>query len=373
MDDDRWSIPEHRHRHQRLRPFDPPQFSLDIEVSNRCNAGCDFCPRDLTPHQGTMSAVVFEQVLRRATEFRDVMAGELEGQVHLSFCGLGEPSLNPRLTDYLRRATAAGFEVSMATNGSLLTEELSREVIDGGLKGLYVNCAEIGDEYTEVYKVPFERMRQNVVRFLELAEGRCDLHIVLVDHLQDRARVAEVRRFWQEQGVVHFFDSPMLNRGGSMDVDGMAFRDYPEHATAQALFAGRDGKAMCAAPFLFPFIGYDGNYYLCSSDWEKRTAMGSVHDRSILSLLDQKRAFVSNPGPACDDCCHHPVNAVTMALRQDAANGTDRASMLRALSDQRLEILDELLDAESAILASHSEPAPAPPGRERRLLPVRAV
>ena len=41
-------------------------FSVDIELTNRCNAKCHFCPRDQTPHEGLMSPEVFDQSLRRA-------------------------------------------------------------------------------------------------------------------------------------------------------------------------------------------------------------------------------------------------------------------------------------------------------------------
>ena len=43
---------------------------IDIEVTNRCNAKCHFCPRDETPHEGLMTPEVFDQALRRAEEYR---------------------------------------------------------------------------------------------------------------------------------------------------------------------------------------------------------------------------------------------------------------------------------------------------------------
>ena len=46
------------------------QFVIDMEVTNRCNAKCHFCPRDRTPHQGLMSPEVFEAGLQRAVEYR---------------------------------------------------------------------------------------------------------------------------------------------------------------------------------------------------------------------------------------------------------------------------------------------------------------
>ena len=45
---------------------------------------------------------------------------------------------------------------------------------------------------------------------------------------------------------------------------------------------------MCGAPFGYLFIGYDGQYYLCCSDWKKETPMGSVFDESFLSVTEKK-------------------------------------------------------------------------------------
>jgi 2-iminoacetate synthase ThiH len=41
-------------------------FNVDIEATNRCNASCTFCPRDVMPDQGLMSRDTFEQALARS-------------------------------------------------------------------------------------------------------------------------------------------------------------------------------------------------------------------------------------------------------------------------------------------------------------------
>ncbi len=41
-------------------------LTIDIEITNRCNATCHFCPRDATPHQGIMSVETFDKALARA-------------------------------------------------------------------------------------------------------------------------------------------------------------------------------------------------------------------------------------------------------------------------------------------------------------------
>ncbi len=176
------------------------QFSIDIELSNRCNAKCHFCPRDQTPHEGTMTADVFAQTLARADEYRALARERLDSTVGISLCGLGEPLLNRNAAKFVRDVRAAGFEVSMSSNGALLSETRGAELLDAGLERILINVGEEGDDYEDVYKLPFEKTRDNIVRFNEMAQGRCDVYIVLVDHRRDAAHVEHMKEFWRGAG-----------------------------------------------------------------------------------------------------------------------------------------------------------------------------
>jgi MoaA/NifB/PqqE/SkfB family radical SAM enzyme len=342
-------------------------FSVDVELTNRCNADCDFCPRDRTPQQGTMTPDVFEHALARVVEFRDHSRAVLGAAVTLSFCGLGETMLNPNLASYVRRAVEAGFQPSMCSNASRLTQQRARELVDAGLRRIYINSGEIGPDYDRVYKLSFDRMRDNVARFLELAGDRCELHIVLVDHHQDKQYVRRIKRFWVDLGVTHFFPSPMLNRSGTLDVEDMAFADYPEHVTARAMFDAAGVRPVCPAPFAFPFIGFDGQYYLCSSDWEKRSALGNVVEHSFISTMRSRWAFVEARRPVCHACNHDPVNRVTAALRRRARGEYD---------DDTVDDLVEELVSRTTMMRSLSQalaPREDPTASQHARIPVKVV
>ena len=73
---------------------------IDIEATNRCNAKCHFCPRDMTPHQGLMAPEVFDQALERAVEFRDTVVhgrGWIRQTSTSASAASGEPLLNKHL------------------------------------------------------------------------------------------------------------------------------------------------------------------------------------------------------------------------------------------------------------------------------------
>ena len=76
---------------------------FDIEVTNRCNADCTFCPRAATPHQGLMSPEVFNKSLERVVEFAAVAEDRTGAATRVDLCGLGDALLNKHTPQYVRQ------------------------------------------------------------------------------------------------------------------------------------------------------------------------------------------------------------------------------------------------------------------------------
>jgi MoaA/NifB/PqqE/SkfB family radical SAM enzyme len=341
-------------------------FSVDIEITNRCNAKCHFCPRDQTPHEGLMSPEVFTQSLHRADEYRTLAADLLGESVGISLCGLGEPLLNRHAPAFVRQVKEAGFHVSLSSNGSILSEEKGRALLDAGLERILINVGDEGDEYESVYKLPFEKTRANVVRFAEMAEGRCEVYVVLVDHHRDTAHVEHMKQYWRGYGLTRFLTYEIMNRGGALFVDHMQFESYPELAEARARVESRAGVPLCGAPFAYLFIGYDGQYYLCCSDWKKETPMGSVFDESFYSVASKKLGYLHTREPVCKTCNLDPLNMLTEELR--AANNGDGSNV-----DEMVESVITGNDRVHGLLEKLGVSAPHVKTPPRRTIPVRAV
>jgi MoaA/NifB/PqqE/SkfB family radical SAM enzyme len=322
-------------------------FYVDIEPTNRCNAKCHFCPRDLTPHQGLMTPEVFSKALSRTIEYRDVVRdqfreapsfarkGALGGAIRdrfeksnvvVNLCGLGEPLLNRRTPEYAHDVRVAGFQCGLSTNASMLDEKRGQALLDAGLNNAFINVGDRDDAYEEVYRLPFERTRDNVVRFAEMAKGRCDVFLVLVDFRRDREHVERMKDYWREQGIQAFMEFEIMNRGGTLFVDHMQFDAYPQLEEARAILAARSAEPACVVPFVYLFIGYDGQYYLCCSDWKKEVPLGSVFDTSFVAVTQQKLAHVTSREPICKNCNHDPINRLTAELRAMEDGEADEAS-----------------------------------------------
>jgi MoaA/NifB/PqqE/SkfB family radical SAM enzyme len=343
------------------------QYVVDMEVTNRCNAKCHFCPRDRTPHQGLMPPEVFETGLQRAMDFRAAIAQPAGDDVRVSLCGLGEPLLNRHVVDYCRQARAEGFSVVMSSNGSLLDERRSAALLEAGLQHILINVGEEGDDYEAVYHLPFERTLENVLRFNEMSAGACEVTMVIVDHRGNPDHVARMTKYWSDRGISQALTYQIMNRGGSLFVEHMQYGTYREQAEALARLEGELGGALCPAPFLYLFVGYDGQYYLCCSDWEKQTPLGSVFDKSFMDVAQAKLDLVVSRDLVCRTCNLDPINRLTEELRAEAGGDIPPGSTDRVLEEIRAH--NALLEDALRRLGL-AAPAPAP---QRRLIPVRAM
>ena len=343
---------------------------IDFEVSNRCNARCHFCPRDQTPHQGNMPQEVFDQAIVRAKEYREIARELLGGKTSISLCGLGEPLLNRNIIEYVRTAKAEGFRVQMSSNGSLLTEEKGRALLDAGLDEILINAGDEGDDYEEVYGLPWQKTYDNIVRFKQMADeaGTCTVNIVLVNHRRSPEHSTKMRALWKQHDIKHFYEFDVMNRGGALFVDHMQYEEKPQLRQAQELIAAQGVVPRCGAPFAYLFIGYDAEYYLCCSDWRKETSMGSIFDVSFLDITADKIRMVTSRQPACLTCNVDPINQLTGDL-EAVELGQAHPSLIDATLASVVGA-SQFVENEIEALGFGEAAASAKPAR--RLIPVRA-
>ena len=103
-----------------------------IEPTNRCNLQCVTCIRNSWDEPlGEMSAETYARIvdgLRTLPTPPDILFG-----------GLGEPLSHPNIVEMVRQAKAVGSSVELITNGMLLDESMSLELVKAGLDTLWVS------------------------------------------------------------------------------------------------------------------------------------------------------------------------------------------------------------------------------------------
>ncbi len=305
---------------------------FDIELTNRCNALCTFCPRDETPQQGFMAFDTWSQALTRAEE--------LETMPDIYSTGQGEPLLHPQLLDFVHHARERNLPYGMTTNAALLTAELAEELMDTGLRRINLSVSDMGDDYEEVYALNFDQTRKNIMDFLELNEARgkpVETMVNIVKHDLNAGKIGKYRQFWLDAGVDSFLFFKQNNRGGACD-HGLHFIDSDRfRSEAEDILQANDISPICSIPYLFVFVGWNGQYYICCNDYRKTTPLGTVFDHGIEEMDHiKKRAYCSEAGiEACNQCDMDPVNKVREKLFELSAGEADAADLEAVLEKMR--------------------------------------
>ena len=103
-----------------------------IEATNRCNLDCITCVRNVWDGtMGNMRPQTFERIfesLRTMSPLPTVFFG-----------GYGEPLVQPKLIEWIKRLKSLGARVELITNGILLNEERALQLIRTGLDLLWVS------------------------------------------------------------------------------------------------------------------------------------------------------------------------------------------------------------------------------------------
>jgi radical SAM protein with 4Fe4S-binding SPASM domain len=117
---------------------------VQIEVSSKCNLRCPSCSLSREPAAGrNLSPVEFATILNRLS-FRPSL---------ISLNGIGEPLVNPNFFDLLDYLVARGIGCTFFTNGTLLTERVSKEIF------ARPNVHFVGISCDGATKETFERLR----------------------------------------------------------------------------------------------------------------------------------------------------------------------------------------------------------------------
>lgn len=102
---------------------------LQIEICNRCNLRCPSC--DLARRNSISSDITFEKFKKIISKFPKLKAVDL--------AAVGEPTLHKELTKIISHCTKKGLVTYINSNGTLLTKEKAKSILEAGLTRLHIS------------------------------------------------------------------------------------------------------------------------------------------------------------------------------------------------------------------------------------------
>ncbi|AOY57252.1 hypothetical protein B2D07_02230 [Desulfococcus multivorans] len=126
----------------RLAAIPPIQWFF-VELTNRCNYACSWCPSSsMTRKQGRMPFERVQWLFKEIADYRYrnpqfSMHAEIKNLVFLHV--MGEPLLHPRFFEILEYGHSIGLDFCLVTNASLLTPERIDRLLAGGISSITIS------------------------------------------------------------------------------------------------------------------------------------------------------------------------------------------------------------------------------------------
>ena len=285
---------------------------LDLELTNRCNALCTFCPRDKTPKQGFISDDHFHKALSFA----------VAENITVSLTGQGESLIHPKFIEYVQTIKKTGLKCWVTTNAALLSETLADKLLDAGLDQISFSVSNLWSDYESVYNLPFDTTLKNIKYFLQVNKNRCKVQISIVKNKQNKNKHREMREFWMDLGVdrSNIELLSQTTRAGACDTDYLFVKTDKFRPEARRI-AEEHNVVGCVIPFGAPAIGWNGNHYLCCHDYEKKDPLGSVDDIDIIGVSEKKMTRVlDSDNSICRKCNLDPISEIQELLLRTEQN-----------------------------------------------------
>jgi len=242
---------------------------LWMEVTNRCNADCVYCGRQWAPPPKDMDLDLFQRIVDECPEAKIVQTQ-----------GFGEPLLYPHIIEAVKYAAKKGKQTKFYTNGSLLTEEMSRELIKAGLGRLIIS---VDDRTKKGYEsirrgLSWEPLLENIRVFHEIREKahksdpkkfrrRSPYTTIRMCKTRENASQINVSKAFWKKRVDHVAIHPEVDIPSPMEL-----RETPYVNGA---------PINCKQPYQFLSVKSNGDLVMCCRDWFGVYVTANLHNRGV--------------------------------------------------------------------------------------------
>ncbi|MDR0605718.1 MAG: radical SAM protein [Bacteroidales bacterium] len=286
---------------------------IDVELTNKCNLECLFCVTGTGMQirkAGYMSDETFMKIM---DNIKDKESG-------LRFMGWGEPTLHPRLADYIRIAKKAGHLTHLSTNGQLVDKNLADKLLDSGLDSIIFTFQGVNkQQYEEVmHGGDYDKLLTNVRTLFQKRGNRSLPFIHCKTSIINESDIEDIEIFKKKVepicdlvtcGATQFnhinLDKVKLDKGS---IEKLKIMKTKEQMLKR--------HKICGPCWGMTVIDYQGHLHLCNHDFNEEMLIGDINNNTIseifngnkkneyrdliLNTIIPKQEFFRNP--ICNDC-----------------------------------------------------------------------
>ncbi len=291
-----------------------PFYTVDLEITNRCEQACAFCPRRaLTRERGAMPADRFETVAERL----------LESGAQVTLSGMGDPLSHPEWERFVRRYRARSGEMGLQVSAASLSPDKVERLVAAAPSFINLSLPSTSADTLKQLLPgcdPDELLRLALL-LAERCRRRLPLSVVaLRTGLETETEQAGTARFWKQRQVpVRLFDCH--SRGGNLTDERLLGR-------RRSVGLGRP----CGLFARHAFVTWQGELLACCHDLSGETRLGDLCREPIEQLAGRKRALTGRV-PPFELCrrCDELLRLLPLPAGDPPADRRQRSRYLRSL------------------------------------------
>lgn len=308
-------------------------YVIMIDPCDACNFLCKFCPTNISKEKlelrhKRMPLELFKKIVDDLKEFPEKIKA-------IDLYGFGEPLLHPELPEMISYLKQSGVceKIRIATNGALLTHELSDKLVDSGLDYMKISLEaldEVGYQDICGAKIKYDEFIENIAYLYSISRGKMEIGAKIIS---SAFKQIEDKDYFLEtfQPISDFtFIENLKNVWGEFDEIELSGQDMgDDYYTKNAM-----DFEICSYPLTHMLIHSNGDICSCCFDWKHEISYANVHDISVKEawesekLLQFRLAHLNKKRSVIPFCCTCEMN------------GYDN------VDDDAIEIIGKLLKSE---------------------------
>lgn len=288
-------------------------FTVGLFVGDICNFKCNYCIQSLPESHPEKKHLVREfmpyEYCVKVIDSLKMFPNKIK---NLTIHGNGEPTLNPdlpKMIEYVAKSNTCE-RIQIITNGTKLTPELSKKIIDAGLTRIIISIQGVTEErYSSIsrYNLDMQQFLKQLEFLYEYSRTHgngCKIHIKTVDVACDEGEEEKFYEMFEPYADTIHIDNVMKNYEGvdyseiigeeKNSLDGGQILDIeccPNPFFSIYVQANGDIIPCCIAhqPIIYGNVSNTSVYDVWNSD---------IRDRFLKLQLNKMR----KKNPACKEC-----------------------------------------------------------------------
>lgn len=282
---------------------------IDIELTNYCNLKCRMCPTGtgaMERVRGFMSNEVIDKVCENLKKY------PIDG---VRLIRWGEPTLHKEFIEILKKLKTTGKRIHFNTNGSLLTYEQLKEIVD-------LEIDSVKFSFQGVDEATYGEMRYGG-EFKQLIETIKNLHFIRGDKKKPYIQISTTVTYETEEQIKSFTDfienyCDYYNVGRTklshLDINKMKISETEKEKILELREKETLNKRhlkICPEVYDKLSVNWNGDVTACCADYDNKMIVGNIFDNDLHEIFTNEkikeiRKIISNDEydklPICSQC-----------------------------------------------------------------------